>query len=381
MPEAPRLMTPKEYSALANTLVGRRYVLGQPSPYDKPNPEALDCSGLVIWLNLKSGAYKMGDDTAAGLYNRSKAVKGTPTVGDMVFLRNNPARSNGIGHMAVITAKLSNGDWRIVEARGRASGVVATTLSYWKTRKYYAGIRRLPGFKLSSGNPTPPDPSASKSFSFYVMTYNGQEPRFGGKNDDASVVNKAACSINLLTEFTEDMRNAARAARLGGKAAHLVWTRDDNKSQAIMFDKKKWGHTNRHPVTFGPTSYHGGVVAVLTRKANGRKVVFGVLHLPPGKVASQEDRFKYFRKFMAKVNQFSLPAVIGGDFNTEKAVDWLKAEGFQVSNVGPTTDSGSTLDFIAVRGGKLSREERIDPGTKSDHKVVKARVTIAGSDL
>jgi peptidoglycan hydrolase-like protein with peptidoglycan-binding domain len=73
-------------------------------------------------------------------------------VGDLVFLRNNPARSNGIGHVAILTKKLSNGDWRIIEARGRADGVVRTTLSYWKQRSYYAGLRRLTSFALSNGD-------------------------------------------------------------------------------------------------------------------------------------------------------------------------------------------------------------------------------------
>ena len=115
------LFTAQQYADLAKAQVGKQYILGQPIPYNKDNPTALDCSGLVIWLNNKSGAFIMGDDTAAGLYNRTKAVTGSPTVGDLVFLRNNPARSNGIGHMAVITAKLSNGDWRIIEARGHLS--------------------------------------------------------------------------------------------------------------------------------------------------------------------------------------------------------------------------------------------------------------------
>jgi peptidoglycan hydrolase-like protein with peptidoglycan-binding domain len=73
-------------------------------------------------------------------------------VGDLVFLRNNPARSNGIGHVAILTKKLSHGDWRIIEARGRADGVVRSTLSYWKKRSYYAGLRRLSSFALSNGD-------------------------------------------------------------------------------------------------------------------------------------------------------------------------------------------------------------------------------------
>ena len=108
------LYTAAQYAALAAKQVGKRYVHGA------TGPNAFDCSGLIIWLNNQTRSFTMGDDTAAGLYNRTKAVSGTPAVGDLVFLKNNPARSNGIGHVAVITAKLANGDWRIVEARGQA---------------------------------------------------------------------------------------------------------------------------------------------------------------------------------------------------------------------------------------------------------------------
>lgn len=130
-------MTASQYAGLADAQVGKPYVLGA------NGPRQFDCSSLVIWLNNQSGAFRMGDDTAAGMYNRSRAVVGSPAVGDMVFLRNNPARSNGIGHMAVLTKKLSSGDWRIIEARGRAYGVVRSTLSYWRQRSYYAGSRRF----------------------------------------------------------------------------------------------------------------------------------------------------------------------------------------------------------------------------------------------
>lgn len=142
-------MAASQYAALADAQVGKPYVLGA------NGPKQFDCSSLVIWLNNQSGAFRMGDDTAAGMYNRSRTVAGSPAVGDMVFLRNNPARSNGIGHMAVLTTKLANGDWRITEARGRAFGVVRSTLSYWKQRSYYAGLRRLAKFTLvNSGGAT-----------------------------------------------------------------------------------------------------------------------------------------------------------------------------------------------------------------------------------
>jgi len=142
-----RSLTPTQFAALADAQVGKAYVLGAEVKSSNPNPTKFDCSELVEWLYSRSG--NKITDLAAAQYNATKAVSGSPRVGDLVFLRNNPARSNGIGHVAILTEKLSNGDWRIIEARGRAYGVVRSTLSYWKTRKYYAGLRRQSSFILA----------------------------------------------------------------------------------------------------------------------------------------------------------------------------------------------------------------------------------------
>ncbi len=84
-------------------------------------------------------------------------VTGKPRTGDLVFLRNNPARPNGIGHVAVLTAKLAHGDFEVIEARGHRFGVVRSTLSYWRGRRHFAGVRRYPELRLSAGpNPAPP---------------------------------------------------------------------------------------------------------------------------------------------------------------------------------------------------------------------------------
>ncbi len=142
-----RSLKPSQFAALADAQVGKAYVLGAEALASNPNPTKFDCSELVEWLFARSG--NKITDLAASQYNATKPVTGSPKVGDMVFLRNNPARSNGIGHVAILTDKLSNGDWRIIEARGRAYGVVRTTLSYWKTRSYYAGLRRSSSFILA----------------------------------------------------------------------------------------------------------------------------------------------------------------------------------------------------------------------------------------
>ena len=140
-------MTATQFASLADNQVGKPYVLGAEAAIGNTDPAKFDCSELVEWLFGRSG--NPITDLAAAQYNVTKKVTGKPAVGDLVFLRNNPARSNGIGHVAILTKKLSNGDWRIIEARGRAYGVVRTTLSYWKQRSYYAGLRRYSSFVLA----------------------------------------------------------------------------------------------------------------------------------------------------------------------------------------------------------------------------------------
>ncbi len=143
-------MTANQFAALADDQVGKPYVLGAEAAISNANPPKFDCSELVEWLYGRSG--NPITDLAASQYNVTRKVTGSPQVGDLVFLRNNPARSNGIGHVAVLTKQLSGGGWRVIEAKGSAYGVVRSTLSYWKTRSYYAGLRRYPSFALANGD-------------------------------------------------------------------------------------------------------------------------------------------------------------------------------------------------------------------------------------
>ena len=142
-------MTPAGFASLADAQVGKPYVLGAEAAITTIDPPKFDCSELVEWLYGRSG--NRITDLAAAQYDVTKKVTGSPKVGDLVFLRNNPARANGIGHVAVVTKKLANGDWRIIEARSHAAGVVRTTLSYWRQRSYYAGLRRYSSFRLADG--------------------------------------------------------------------------------------------------------------------------------------------------------------------------------------------------------------------------------------
>lgn len=367
------MLTAKQFAALADAQVGKPYVLGAEAKISDPNPPRFDCSELVEWLFGRNGTPIT--DLAAAQYNATKAVSGAIHVGDLVFLRNNPARSNGIGHVAVITERLSNGDWRIVEARGRTAGAVRTTLSYWRTRKHYAGVRRYAKFTLASETPKPPTTTGPTSF--WATTYNALDPRFGGKiSDDASVLKAASASVYLLTETPKAVRNAIRARLTGGAARWKVWERG---SQAILFDSTKWAYSTSRTVVFGPTSYHGAVIAVLTRKDTGQRVQFAALHLPPRAVSSESARKTALGKLVAALDA-SLPTVIGGDFNSEAAPGWLRGHGFTATITGPTTDHGRRYDYVATKRAELGDAEVHNPGAASDHRAVRAHVTIAATN-
>lgn len=140
------MFTAAEFRAVCLSTVGLPYVLGAEATWPT-FPTALDCSELVEWVLAGNGTPIV--DLAAAQYDVCVGVpQGEERVGDLVFLRNNASRWNGIGHVAILTARLESGDWEIVEARGRTSGVVRTTLSYWRGRSYYAGVRRYPQFAL-----------------------------------------------------------------------------------------------------------------------------------------------------------------------------------------------------------------------------------------
>lgn len=132
-------MTYAEYAALVRAQVGDRYILGAEASPANPDPSVFDCSELVEWSYARVGVTI--PDGAWLQYNATVPVT-VPEIGDLVFLRNNPDRPNGIGHVGIIVSR--SGD--IVEAKGAAYGVVTSTLAIWKQKSTYAGMRRYPAF-------------------------------------------------------------------------------------------------------------------------------------------------------------------------------------------------------------------------------------------
>lgn len=379
MPES-TLFTAAQYAALASAQVGKPYVLGA------NGPEKFDCSGLVIWLNNQSGAFPMGDDTAAGLFNRTKAVTGSPAVGDLVFLANNPARSNRIGHAAVLTRKLSNGDWEIIEARGRAYGVVRTTLSYWKTRRYFTGVRRLPQFRLATA--TTPPPTTSDAVQLRVAELNCLDPNIrqsdgklhpltdARKAGIVKAVLSAAADVYLVNECPERTRFVIRDALPGGRARWKVWERG---AQAIIFDSQRLAYSTSKRVSF--TNYHGGVIAPLADRATGRQLVLGSYHLPPNSLASQAGQKIDVGLFTAAAGQFPGVRIIGGDGmdDTRWAAPLVDVRSGKQAD-RPTYKGKAITDRIHVDGTVKVRGYGVrDTGRGSDHDLIVTAITIPAS--
>jgi len=377
-----QLLTAAAFRALLLTRVGRAYVLGQPIPYNTKDPRALDCSGLVCWALYWSGQ-GIGDTTAAGLWNRSTQVTGDPRVGDLVFLANHsgrkapPGYSRGIGHVAIITAKLSNGDFEIVEARGRAAGVVKTTLSYWKRRTYYAGVRRLTGFKLAP-TPTVATTTATK-LRIGLATQQNQRfakdalPSTSSKRGQA-MAELLAASIYVCTETDKAMR-AAILAELG--AAWMVRVHSAG-SLAVFWHTGKWSARAGRSADFGD-HYHGAIAVPLVNRATGQGLDVIATHTRPKSVATPAQKITDVRKAFSLRGTW--PAAWVGDWAMDADEHAAAAGLVRVSPDADTMDAAGDhhVDAIYVtKGGRvaLRKSSLVDPGQVSDHRWVLGQLTV-----
>lgn len=177
-------MDTTQFRTLTEAQVGDKYRLGAevpPSAWDDKDPsDVYDCSELVqvmygaAGVRITDGAWLQYDATTA-------VAHGHERVGDLVFLRNNPARPNGIGHVGIITRVYTRPDGtvydaRIVEAGGSLIGVVFSTLSKWRARSTFAGCRQLKAFHEKVKEPAP----TTHPFPLPAGHYFGPDP---GPND------------------------------------------------------------------------------------------------------------------------------------------------------------------------------------------------------
>jgi hypothetical protein len=139
MPET-TLHTAAELVELARRQLGKPYIYGIEVRLDDPDPRAFDCSELIQWLYAQVGCSIT--DGAWLQYAATVPIRPDDArPGDLVFLRNNPARPDDIGHVGMVAGYGAHA--AIVEARGRLWGVTdKRTLATWRDRSDFAGVRR-----------------------------------------------------------------------------------------------------------------------------------------------------------------------------------------------------------------------------------------------
>lgn len=395
----PALMAADSFAALALAQVGKPYVLGAEAQISNANPPRFDCSELAEWL-FGRNATPIGD-LAAAQYSRTKVATGTPRVGDLVFLRNNPARSNGIGHVAVVVSGKGGikhvgagqyeavGEPVIVEARGRAYGVVKTTLSYWKTRRYYTGLRRFPGFKLAAPavvTPTKPTSAAFRVGQVNLELWGGTQTAASWKARGAWLRDVMRCSVLLLCEtspalpsYPGDMR-AALLAELG-----TSWKIEARQELAVAYDGAKWERAD-DPRSIMYGVYQGALLVPLRHRASGLGIDFISLHVRPGAVfpasaAAEAGKHADIRAAFGLAKKW--PVIIGGDANTRDFRDLLPT-GYLMATPDIQTQSKGHLDHVAVRSGlggllTVRSAQQADPGPLSDHSAWVVGATITAS--
>lgn len=192
-----------------------------------------------------------------------------------------------------------------------------------------------------------------------------------------ALIKKIDASIYALTECPEWLRTILRAAMPGGTKRWLVVVRG---SQAILFDSAKWKLVSTVPapsMTFGPTSYHGGLYATLQQTTTKARLTFGSYHLPPNSVSSESYQKAKLKAFAAKIT--SRPALIGGDgADSGTWIDWddarIKAKA-SPNREAPTY--GKTIkDRAHSRGLTIRKYAVIDSKGASDHEGVLVQYTI-----
>ena len=157
-------------------------------------------------------------------------------------------------------------------------------------------------------------------------------------------------SIYTLTESPEWLRDQLRALMPGGAARWRVVVRG---SQAILFDSRKWRLVTPVPVpavTFGPTSYHGGMYAIFEQTTTKARITVGCYHLPPNSVASQSSQRTLLQRFAARIK--TRPALLGGDgADSGTWLDWQDAR--LAAKTSPNREAPTYGRSIRDRGHSL----------------------------
>lgn len=348
-------MNTTEFTAWLNAQLGKPYVWGA------NGPDKMDCSGLVYCAYNASGNART-DTTAQGLYNRTVPTD-SPRLGDLAFLHS----SGYISHVGVMLDSHT-----VIEARGRAWGVVKTPLATFKSRTGYTfkGIRRDPAFKLAT--PVTTGTSARAWVGFAAQ----QNVRFGGSFASNSVARAYSlrtllnCSVFGITE-SDNVMESCILSQSDTLHSVALSTRTIN----IFFNSTKWAPKPSREVLHGD-GYHGALCVPLVNIATGQGFDFIVNHTRPKSVASEKDKRGDIARTLSLVGTW--PYVLAGDFamNADPLIpasrisllsDTYDPEGFQ------------PMDAMYGKGVKRLDTKILDPGKLSDHKWIRTQIEIGAS--
>lgn len=346
---------------LLKSKVGCRYVWGANGPNE------FDCSGLRYWWANATGNVR-SDTTAQGFYNASVEITSGFKAGDMAFLYS----SGYISHMAI----LIDAD-TVIEARGRAYGVVQTKLKDFLSRAGYSprGVRRDPYFVLENDAPV-----ETSHVNFIMGSYNAQAAAWGGntnyKSDGNFLRRKMKCSVYALQEVTEANRNGIRAAQAGGPDRWLTWP---NGLVADLWTSRKWQHHGLDSTLDLGTIAARGVRTLLTRVGTDLSFMLASIHIRPSAITDQAGKESDIKRVVKWLSDVHYPVAVGGDWNTSKARDIMVDAGYTLATpFDDTLDKAGNqvLDMIFVKNLTVRSSGVVDPGSNSDHKAVFAKLTI-----
>lgn len=338
--------------------------LGCPYVWGANGPGRYDCSGLAYWWYNATGNRRR-DMTASSLYNTTVKVT-TPRLGDLVFLHS----SGYVSHVGIML----NAD-TVIEARGRAFGVVRTPLAQFKSRGGYTfmGIRRDPLFTLE---PDPVTVPPATTYRFNVGFGAQENARFGGlPSPSAARVAKLHQLLYLGIVGVTEADSAMIKAILATYRHHRV-TLLSTGTVGVLTDIRKWSARPSRQVLHGD-GYHGAVCQPVISVENGSHVDIIVNHTRPKSVASRVEKEADVRRAISLKGTW--PCIITGDF-AMNADDLMKTAGLR--RISPNTDTYDPFGDDRIdatygcNGITLIKSELRDPGSISDHKWLYTKVEI-----
>lgn len=203
-----------------------------------------------------------------------------------------------------------------------------------------------------------------------------------------AALRRMAGSIYTLTECPEWLRNHLRGTCVCVPGAHQtigdpsrwrVAIRGAEFSQAILFDSMKWSYLGASRGQFGPTSYHGYLIAAFEQTTTRAALTVGGYHLPPNVVASDDFQKRVLANMIDQMPATG-PRVLAGDGADESGwvAGWDDAR--IIAKKSPDRDAvtykQSIRDRIHSRAIHVRRYTVVPSNGASDHAGVLAQITI-----